>query len=69
MQNHNHCGCNHVNIKYCIVCNVTYCADCGQEWGNGWNYPSTYYPSFPIFTSDPSQAWCGTTDATQCIHQ
>ena len=29
---HEHCHCEHKNLKYRSVCNVVYCVDCKQEW-------------------------------------
>ena len=29
---HNHCKCEHKNLKYCPHCDVVYCEDCKLEW-------------------------------------
>jgi len=41
---HTHKHCLHTTLKYCNICDVAYCANCGKEWGqNNWyyNYPYT----------------------------
>lgn len=45
---HNHCHCEHKNLKYCSVCNVVYCCDCKAEWHQDsctttWTYPGLTY--------------------------
>ena len=29
---HNHCKCEHKNLKYCPHCDIVYCEDCKKEW-------------------------------------
>lgn len=31
MHNHSNC-CEHSRVRYCKVCQVVYCEDCGKEW-------------------------------------
>lgn len=53
---HNHCKCEHKNLKYCPHCDIVYCEDCKKEWstivqyqysGNWTNAPSTTLPYNP----------------------
>lgn len=46
---HKHDHCKHETIKFCPPCNVTYCKECGQEWGNK-NYAWTYTTPNPWLT-------------------
>lgn len=44
---HNNCKCHstcceHKNVKYCPICRVCYCLDCGHEWGNMYYSTNTY---------------------------
>lgn len=42
MHNHSYC-CEHLNIKFCKLCQIPYCTDCHTEWGfRTWQYYS--YP-------------------------
>ena len=43
--NHHTCTCPHNNVKYCALCNVAYCVDCGKEWVERWTYVWNTYPS------------------------
>lgn len=52
MHKHKHKHCTHTNLKYCSVCDVAYCTDCGKEWvPEYWTY--TYPYSTYISTGTP----------------
>lgn len=52
---HEHC-CEHKNVKYCKVCQVVYCVDCGKEWRDicwTYTYPqTTWTPNWTVTTGD-----------------
>lgn len=33
---HQHCKCEHKNLKYCPHCDLVYCEDCKREWKREW---------------------------------
>lgn len=55
---HEYC-CEHKNVKYCKVCQVVYCVDCGKEWSEkSWHY--LYYP----YTEPWKITWGSEADKT-----
>lgn len=42
------CQCDH-ELKYCQVCDVTYCVKCKREWG----IYRTWFPYYPQPTTAP----------------
>ena len=69
MNNHLHKKetCKHFNVKYCDICDIVYCADCGYEWfkkcelshySSLWNqYPYTTTIHSPNITYTADSAW------------
>jgi len=53
MSDHEHC-CEHENLRYCKVCKVIYCVDCGikwKVWGKSYGtYPYEYTTTTGDFT-------------------
>jgi hypothetical protein len=39
---HHHHGCDHLQIRHCNICDVTYCVNCKKEWGVR-SYSFNYY--------------------------
>ena len=69
MNNHLHKKetCKHFNVKYCDICDIIYCVDCGYEWfkkcelshySSLWNqYPYTTTIHCPNITYTADSAW------------
>jgi len=38
-QHNNMAECKHLGVEYCPKCDVTYCEDCGREWGKTKYWP------------------------------
>ena len=47
---HNHCKCEHKNLKYCPHCDIVYCENCEKEWKKETSY--SYYGG-NTWTTDP----------------
>jgi len=56
---HKHCHCEHKRLKFCSVCNVVYCEDCGKEW-NDYSY------NYGTITTSPNTTWG--TGVVPCSH-
>jgi len=67
MTNHLNCEqrthCEHKNLKFCSVCDATYCVDCKKEWGTG----STWYP-YTTTTTTPDITFTPTYVPNTCSH-
>jgi hypothetical protein len=72
MHKHHHCICPHDHLKYCKTCSKPYCLDCGQEWGMGYFYPSTYAyytnPTYILTTGVNWGAGGSSGDSVTCSH-
>lgn len=38
---HNHCHCQHKELKHCAKCDIVYCSSCNKEWWH--NFSSITY--------------------------
>jgi hypothetical protein len=49
MHDHHH-HCLHFTLGYCAICDVTYCRNCGREWGvRQYTSVGTYMPYAPYY--------------------
>jgi len=53
MHNHSNC-CEHNRVRYCKVCQVIYCEDCGKEWRE-YIYNWKPSPSVPYWITSGTQ--------------
>lgn len=62
---HEHCPCHHENVKFCLVCSVVYCENCGKEWQEKQVFA---YPTITTATYAPNNDWkyC---DSPACTHE
>ena len=53
---HNHSQCPHASLKFCSICDKTYCEACSREWAaDSISIPSL--PSFPIYPGTGTWPW------------
>lgn len=62
---HKHTHCLHNKLKYCEVCDVVYCEDCGREWG-GYSYSYQPWVTTDWYTTS-DLPYCDTGSAS-CMH-
>lgn len=53
---HKH-NCKHENVKYCDICNIVVCEDCGREWVDKCILQHQAIQYFPIQDSNYDRHW------------